>query len=204
MLLNLRRSRLVTGAVAILFLAAAAGGFAQAMTTLTSLDGTITAVKGETITLTTSDNMVKTVSLGPNTLVLRRQVATLGDIKSGDALGVASRRASDGSLTAISINIFSPELYKVVRKGEFPMTTGDTMTNALVTKYAKAVNGRQLTMTYAEGTSTITVPESTQIHRMVTVMRPNLVVGLHVNVRGTVKPDGTVQAQSISFEKKAA
>jgi hypothetical protein len=201
MLFRLRRMRLVSMAAGILFLAAAIGGFAQAMTTLTSLDGTISAIKGEMITLTTSDKLVKTVSLGPNTLVLRRQAATLVDIKSGDALGVASRRASDGTMTAISINIFSPELYKVVRKGEFPMSTGDTMTNALVTKYAKAVQGRVLTMTYAEGTSTITVPESAQIHQMVTVKAPDLVVGLHITVRGTLKPDGSVAAQSVSFDK---
>jgi hypothetical protein len=201
MLLTLRRMRLVPLAAGILFLAAAAGGFAQAMTTVTSLDGTISAIKGETITLTTSDNLSKTVSLGPNTLVLRRQVATLAEIKSGDSLGVASRRASDGTMTAISINIFSPELYKVVRKGEFPMQTGDTMTNALVTNYAKAVDGRVLTMTYAEGVSKISVPDSTQIHRMVTVKPPDLVVGLHITVRGTLKPDGSVAAQSVSFEK---
>jgi hypothetical protein len=201
MLFRLRRMRLVSMAAGIMFLAAALGGFAQAMTTVTSLDGTISAVKGETVTLTTADKLVKTVSLGPNTLVLRRQVAILADIKSGDALGVASRRASDGTMTAISINIFSPELYKVVRKGEFPMSTGDTMTNALVTKYAKAVQGRVLTMTYAEGTSTITVPESTQIHRLVTVKAPELAVGLHITVRGTLKPDGSVAAQSVSFDK---
>jgi Domain of unknown function (DUF5666) len=201
MKLNLRRSRLVVVGAALLFLATALGGFAQAMTTVTSVDGTISAVKGDTITLTTADKMQKTISLGPNTLVLMRQVATLDEIKSGDAMGVASRRASDGSLTAISINIFSPELYKVVRKGEFPMQTGDTMTNALVTKYAKSVQGRMLTMTYAEGTSTITVPESAQIHRLVTVKKPDLAVGLHINVRGTVKPDGTVQAQSVSYDK---
>ena len=198
---KLRRMRLVPVAMGILFLAAAVGGFAQAMTTVTSLDGTISAIKGETITLTTSDNLTKTVSLGPNTLVLRRQAAALGDIKSGDALGVASRRGSDGNLTAISINIFSPDLYKVVRKGEFPMSTGDTMTNAQVTNYAKAVDGRTLTMTYAEGTSRIAVPDSTQIHRLVTVKAPDLAVGLHITVRGTLKPDGTVAAQSISFDK---
>jgi hypothetical protein len=201
MLLNHRRARLVVACAMLLFLAGALGGFAQAMTTVTSVDGTISAIKGETITLTTSDKIAKTIALGPNTLILRRQVATIGDIKSGDALGVASRRASDGTMTAVSINIFSPELYKVVRKGEFPMQTGDTMTNALVTKYAKAVEGRVLTMTYAEGTSTITVPEATQIHRMVTVKTPDLVVGLHITVRGTLKPDGTVQAQSVSFDK---
>jgi hypothetical protein len=203
MQLNLRRTRLVMAISALLVVGAAVGGFAQAMTTVTSLDGTITAVKGSTITLSTADKMEKTVTLGPSTLVLMRQTATLAEIKSGDAMGVASRRASDGSLTAISINIFSPELYKVVRKGEFPMQTGDTMTNAVVTNYAKSVSGRTLTMTYAEGTSTITVPDSTQIHRLVTVMKPDLAVGLHINVRGTIKPDGSVQAQSVSYDKAA-
>jgi hypothetical protein len=197
-------ARLASMAIVFLFaFGAALGGFAQAMTSATSVDGTITAVKGSTITLVLADKLQKTIALQPDTLILSRQVATLQEIKSGDALGVASRRASDGSMMAISINIFSPELWDVVRKGQFPMSTGDTMTNAKVTQYVQDVKGRVLTMQYTEGTSTITVPDGIQIHRMVTVKPPDLVVGLHISVRGTVSSDGSLRAATVSYDQPA-
>jgi len=129
-------------------------GYAQAMTTMIPAEGTITAIKDSTITLTQADTMTKTITLQDKTVVLMRQVVGLDQIKAGDAMGVASRRGSDGSLVAVYINIFAPEMWSspVMRKGEFPMTTGDTMTNAVVTQYAAGVKGRVLTMKYAEGT----------------------------------------------------
>jgi hypothetical protein len=190
--------------VALLVLAVGAvGGYAQAMTTMIAVEGTIAAIKGGTITLTQADKMTKTVALEDKTLILRRQVVGLDQIKPGEAMGVASRRGSDGSMVAISINIFAPEMWDVVRKGQFPMTTGDTMTNAVVTQYAAGVKGRVVTMKYAEGTSAITVPDGTQIHRLVAAKASALVAGLHISVRGTANPDGSIKAGSVSFDEPA-
>ncbi len=180
-------------------------GYAQAMTTMIPAEGTITAIKDSTITLTQADTMTKTITLQDKTVVLMRQVVGLDQIKAGDAMGVASRRGSDGSLVAVYINIFAPEMWSspVMRKGEFPMTTGDTMTNAVVTQYAAGVKGRVLTMKYAEGTSTITVPDGTQIHKLVVVKLAALTVGLKIQIRGSAGPNGTIMANSISFDQPA-
>jgi hypothetical protein len=181
----------------------AMSGFAQAMTTTIAFDGTIAAIKGPTITLTRADNITKTIALQDTTLILGRQVATLDQIKPGDAMGVTSRRDSDGGMVAISINIFAPEMWDGVRKGQFPMSTGDTMTNAVVGQYAASVKGRVLTMKYAEGTSTITVPDDTQIHKLVASKITALTVGLHISVRGTANPDGSIKAAAVSFDQPA-
>jgi hypothetical protein len=147
--------------------------------------------------------MTKTVALQDTTLILGRQAATLDQIKTGDAMGVTSRRNSDGSMIAVSINVFAPEMWDGVRKGQFPMSTGDTMTNAVVARYAAGVKGRVLTMKYAEGTSTITVPDDTQIHRLVVSKVSALTVGQHITVRGTANPDGSIKAAAISFDQPA-
>ena len=110
---------------------------------------------------------------------------------------------SDGSLTANGINIFSPELWSRVRKGQFPMQSGDVMTNALVTQYADRVQGRVLYMKYQEGASTISVPDGTQIHRMLTEKLADLKPGMHVVVRGTANQDGSVTASTVSFDLPA-
>jgi hypothetical protein len=197
-----RSARLAFLVVAGLFLAGGAiAGFAQAMTTIIFVDGTIATIHGNTLTLTLATNATKTVAIQANTVVSRIEKSTLEAVKPGDALGVTSRRESDGSLTALRINIFSPELYKIVPRKEFVMTTGDTMTNATVTTFAKAVKGRTLTVSYPNGTSSISVPLDVPVFRMVNVKRADLVAGLHVTVRGTENPDGTIRASSISFEQ---
>jgi hypothetical protein len=193
----------VLAAVSLFTFGAVFGGYAQAMTSATSVDGTISAINGNMITLVSSDNLKKTVALQPKTILQSRRVAELAEIKAGDHLAITSRRGSDGALMAVSINIFSPEIWDIVRKGQFPMTTGDTMTNAEVSRYVQDVNGHTLTMTYSDGTSTITVPDGTPIHRLVTVKTSDLAVGLHISVRGTMGPDGKLQAATVSYDQPA-
>ncbi len=199
-----RPARLAFLAISAVFMAAATlAGFAQAMTTVTSVDGTIAAISGQTVTLTLSTGATKTVAFQPKTIISRVEKSSLDQIKPGDALGVTSRRESDGSLTALKINIFSPEIYKIVPRREFVMTTGDTMTNAVVKAFVKAVDAQTLTMTLPSGTSTIKVAHDVPVFRMVSVKAADLTTGLHVLVRGTQAPDGTLRASMISFDQPA-
>ena len=144
--------------VSVVFLmAGTAGGFAQA-TGPAPVSGTIVSVSGTNIVLALPDSTQKTVVLQPKTLILRRDVAELDQIKVGDALGVTSHR-SGNDLTASNINIFAQEMVANVRMDEFLMASGDWMTNGTVSGSMQGVNGDTLTMTYGKGTSTITVPE---------------------------------------------
>jgi hypothetical protein len=186
---------------AALFIIAAYTGSAQAATA--TLEGTITKVSGKTLALTAADGSLKTVSLQADTLILARQPVTLEAIKPKDALGVAARRQSDGSLTASGINIFSPELWDRVRKGQFPMQTGEVMTNALVSKYAVGVQGRVLYLEYAGGTAAIDVPEGTRINSLITKRASDLKPGMHVVVRGEMKPEGGVAASTVTIDLPA-
>ncbi len=194
----------VRGALVVLVAAfaigAAAGAFAQAAPP--PVNGTIASIDGNMIKLTLADNSQKEVALNAKTLVLERSVATVADIKPGDAMGVAARR-SGNDLIATNINIFSPEMWTIVGKGQWPMTTGETMTNALVTSYATQMSGHTLMMKYQDVTATITVPDGVQIHKLETVKPSTLVVGMTVSVRGMAGSDGTVKAAAISFDGPA-
>jgi hypothetical protein len=175
---------------------AAPGGTALSPT----IDGSIAAIGASRVTLTLADGTQRTVKLQASTMILQRQVATLDSIREGDALGVAARRA-DNALVATNINIFSPQMWDVVRRGQFPMASGDLMTNAVVEKSAKAIQGRVLTMKLSEGIAAITVPEGVPIHRLVTLSASSLAAGLHVVIRGTENADGTFTAASVSFDQ---
>src|SRR5208337_4301256 len=126
----------------------------------------------------------------------------LNQIQAGDALAVTSHR-SGMDLIASKINIFSKEMWNVVRKGQWVMNTGDMMTNAQVSAYVQGVNGHTLTMKYADGISTITVPDGIPIHRLVSVKPAALAAGMQIMVRGTAESNGTLKAASISFDGPA-
>ncbi len=165
-----------------------------------TIDGKVSAVEGMKLTLMMSDGATRIISLKPDTLVLARKPATLEDIKPMEAMGVAARRESDGTLTASNINIFSPELWNRVRKGQWPMQTGDMMTNALVTDYVLGVQGRVLKMRYHDLVATINVPAEAHVNRLITERAADLKEGMHVLVRGTTSAQGGLAVGSVVFD----
>ena len=194
----------------LLFLALAAflaGGVATAAAQAAGpkpLSGTVVSVTGSTLRLALADKSIKDVALQESTIILERDVAAVSDIKPGDALGVAARR--DGmNLIATSINIFAPQMWAnpQMRKGQWPMATGETMTNAEVTDYVQGMSGHTLTMKYHDVDATITVPDGIPIHRLVSVKPDALAAGMAISVRLASVADGTLKAASISFDGPA-
>lgn len=173
-------------------------GFAQAAPPA-PVSGTIVSISGANVTLALANKTQKTIVLQASTLVMERDPAELNQIRTGDALAVTSHR-SGTDLIATNINIFSKETWKVVRKGQWPMTTGDMMTNAMVSEYVQGMDGHTLTMKYPDGTSTISVPDGIPIHLLVSKKPTALAAGMQIVVRGTARSDGTLQAAFISFD----
>jgi len=192
------RTAIVFLAVTMLLAGSAVAVLAQAQDV--TIDGKVSAMDGMKLTLMMSDGATRIISLKPDTLVLARQPATLEDIKPMEAMGVAARRESDGTLTANNINIFSPELWNRVRKGQWPMQTGDMMTNALVTDYVLGVQGRVLKMRYHDLVATIGVPADAHINRLLTERAADLKEGMHVLVRGTTSAQGSLAVGSVIFD----
>lgn len=193
------------GVVLVLLLLAAVtpAAFAQSQA-LQTVTGAITSVDPGSITLITAGGHPETVELTKDTQVFQRQPASLADITAGEALGVAARKEADGSLTATSINIFSPELWNEVKKGQFPMQSGQVMTNAVVDNLTvDMVMGRTLFMKYGDVTAAISVPPQTDIHRILTVRGSDLKPGLTVSVRQNDEK-GTLSAATVSFDKPGA
>ena len=155
----------------LLVLAAAAAAQAPAR-----VRGTISAVDGSSFTV---DGRTQ-VTLGEQTEIVFTQPITLADIQPGDFLGVTSRRAPGGTLTAYEVRRFP----KPVNPGHRPFDGGEnqTMTNATVSATVSATSGRELTMIYEGGAQKIVVPENAAISTLVPGQRAQLVPGARVNL----------------------
>jgi hypothetical protein len=165
-----------------------------------SVAGTIRSMSGSTIFVAASEGGVTAVEVGSGTLILGRKAASLDSIQPGEALGVAATRADDGSLTATDINIFTPQLWQIVRKGQFPMANGQVMTNAQVDKLGAGVEGKTLYLKYEMLTAAVAVPDGAEIRRSVALKLSDLKPGQKVMVRGSAVPGGALTAALISFD----
>src|SRR2546427_6403853 len=125
----------------------------------TQAEGTLAAVDPAAVTVTTSAGTQVRVAVTGDTVVIRRRAVVLEEMKPNDFVGVTARREADGSLTAISINIFPPEFRGRVREAQFVMETGNIMTNAMVFQNVRRVEGRTLYLKLGGGRGIHTVPK---------------------------------------------
>jgi len=168
-----------------------------------SAAGPIAAISGDTVFVTTKGGATTSVAIAKDTLILGRKASTLASIEPGEALGVTTAKAEDGTMVATAINVFSPELYQRVRKGQWRMDNGLYMTNAQVDRSSAGVQGRTLFMKYEMLTAAITVPKSAEVRRSVTMTLADLRPGLAVSVRGVAGSDGVLAASIVSFDLPA-
>lgn len=193
---SLRRRTLLLAAVAVL----AAGLPAGAAPASATIEGTIIWVTRAGLTIVTASGGRTSVVTDPATRVFNLTPAALHDIKVGDFVGVTARKESSGSLTAVEIHIFPASLRGRVHEGQFPMATGNLMTNATVMRYVSRVSGRTITLTYPGGTTTIAVPPSTPVRRLTVGSLEELRAGMHVTVRVAAGRNGGLTASSIAVE----
>ncbi len=161
-------------------------------------EGTITAVDGGAVTITPQSGGPVRIALTGDTVIIQRKRTTLEDIKPNDFVGVTARREADGSLTAISINIFPPEFKNRIREAQFAMDTGNIMTNATVFQNVRRVEGRTLYLRLPDGSVVIAVPREAEVFRLTLLKPGDLKPGMRVVVRTTTSADGGLVAASIT------
>ena len=164
------------------------------------LEGTVQQVLLEHMSLKTAAGEITIIVLAPDTLVLRRTVTKLDGIRAGDWVGVDSKTAGDGTEVAVAVNIFDPATLPHLRKGQFPMASGDLMTNAPVDKLTVQGNAGKLDLNTAGTMVPIRVTADTKVFRSVRAQPEDLKPGTRVLARGTANPDGSVQAASVTLE----
>jgi hypothetical protein len=165
-------------------------------------EGTIASVEAGAVTVTTRGGTQVRVLVTPDTTIIQRKPVTLENIKPNDFIGVTARRETDGSLTAISINIFPPEFKDRVRQAQFVMETGNIMTNATVFQNVRRVEGRTLYLKLGDGSVIIAVPKDAAVLRLTLAKASDLRPGMAVLVRGTQGPDGNLTATTITLDAR--
>jgi hypothetical protein len=163
--------------------------------------GEITGVSPDILKVhaNSGDNVV--INLTKDTKVRAVTLANIEDIKPGSYIGSAAVPQEDGTLKALEVHVFPPEL---AGSGDghrpFDLVKGSSMTNGSVGDLVVS-NGRVLTVNYKGGQQKILVPEDVPIVNLIPADRSLLKVGVKIVTFVTQGADGTLTAQSISAGK---
>ena len=169
-----------------------AAGVVEAQTPV-RVRGTITALEGNVLSVKTREGQDLKVELTDKVAVATVQVVKLADIKPGDGVGATTSPGPEGSLTALEVHVF-PAGMAVPNEGHRPwdLEPGSMMTNARVSAVVQATKGRELTLSYKDGSQKIVVPEGTPVVTAVPADRSALKTGEYVFFGAQLAPDGKV------------
>jgi hypothetical protein len=172
--------------------------------------GTIEAVDGGMLTLTSAEGSRTMLKLTENAMVVAVVRASMADIKDGTFLGSAAIPQPDGSQKALEIHIF-PEQMRGTGEGHRPYapvpngtmtngTTSATMTNgATAGAMVAGATGSTIVVKYKDGEQKILVPPDVPILRYEIGSKTDLVVGARFTVTMPLKgPDGMLSASRIN------
>src|SRR5450756_2429956 len=153
----------------------------QPTTTGQRVTGTVQSVVAGKITLTDGN----TLTLDPNTQVIRVQPATAADLQPQDYVAITAAKQQDGTLLASMINIFA-ESQRGVGAGQRPLPGDNLMTNATIA----SVNGDTFTATFPGGNATVKLAPDAKIAKFVQAAPTDITSGSNVSalvVNGVVR-----------------
>jgi len=157
--------------------------------------GTITGLDGNVLSVKSRDGKELKIELTEKTGVAYVIPVKLADIKPGDGIGTTAVARADGTLVAREVHTF-PASLGVPNEGHRPWDTepGASMTNARVSATVQATKGRELFLSWKDGSKKLFVPENTPIISTVTADRSYLKPGEYVYLNADVGADDKLKA----------
>ncbi|HTO51455.1 MAG TPA: hypothetical protein VML91_27745 [Burkholderiales bacterium] len=185
--MNRLTTTLLCGALALASVAVHGQNTVRVRGTIVSLEGNVLAVKSR-------EGQDLKIQLTDKTGVAYVTALTIADIKPGDGLGTTAVARPDGTLVAREIHTFPPSL-GVPNEGHRPWDdAGASMTNARVSALVQAADGRELTLTWKDGSRKLLVPPGTPIVSGVDADRSFLKAGEYVYLNAQVGADDRLTA----------
>ena len=193
-------------AIRFSMLAFAIGGFAAAAVAQTAqttrIRGTIAAMDGQVMIVTTREGPKLPITLTEPLTVSAVKALDLAAIQPGSYIGAASELGPDGQLQAIEVLVF-PEAARGAGEGhrDWDLKPGSLMTNATVATAAQGSAGRDVELTYKDGSKKLHVPAGAPVVTFVPAERADLKPGAPVFLTATNNADGSLSAARVVVGK---
>jgi hypothetical protein len=164
--------------------------------------GDITGLEGNVLSVRSREGENLRIDLSPSTTFAYMRKLRLEDVKPGTPLGTSAVKGPDGKLIARELHLF-PENRPIPNEGHRPwdLEPGSTMTNARVSATAQATGGREITLTYRDGSQQVIVPADIPVVMAVESDRSLLKVGEYAVIAATHGADGRITATRVQVTK---
>ena len=176
---------------------------AAADNVITPTRGTIDAISGNQMEITTRQGEKLSVEITDKTKVNSVSKAQMSDIKPDSFIGAAAVPQANGELKALEVHVFAPSL-RGSGEGFNPFESADgainTMTNGTVGKLVNN-NGRTLTVKYGDKQKIVQVPDDVPVVLIEPGNKSLLKPGGKVVLFGTLTREGHIVARGISAGK---
>jgi hypothetical protein len=188
--------------IALLFGALALASAVAHAQSPTRVRGTITAFDGNVLSVKSREGKDLKIELAKNAAVAYMKAVKLADIKPGTALGTSAVKRPDGKLLARELHVF-PADRAIPNEGHRPwdLEPNSTMTNAKVSSIVQANDGRELTLSYKDGTQKIVVPDNIPIVMAVEADRSYLKPGEYAYIAVAADAGGKLTATRVQVSK---
>ena len=191
--------------VVLLSVLLAVAGISSAQTPA-RVRGVITAIDGSMLSVKSREGKDLRIEIAPDAAFSYMKKLSLDDVKPGTPLGTSAVAGPDGKIVALELHLF-PVGRPVPAEGHRPwdLEPNSTMTNGMVTAMVEAGNGRELTLSYKDGSKDgmqrVVVPANIPIVTSQAGDRSLLVVGEYAFIAATVAADGRMTAQRLQVGK---
>jgi hypothetical protein len=168
----------------------------------TRIRGTIAAIDGSMITVTTREGPKVDIVLNDPLTVATVKRVELASIAPGAYVGIASRPGPDGELRAIEVLVF-PEAMRGAGEGHYPwdLEPGSLMTNGTVTGTVEVTSGRELSLSFKGASNKITVAPDAALVAFAPAERADLKVGERVFFSATKNSEGKLATSRVTVGK---
>lgn len=164
--------------------------------------GTVTSLVGDQLQVKSRDGQAVTIKLKEGWKLSSVAKASVGDIKTGDYVGIASLPKSEGGDGALEVLILPPQL-KGLGEGSYSwdLKPHSTMTNATVADAVKSVDGSIVTVNYQGQDKKISVRDGTPVVTLAPATPEDVKPGAVVFIPAEKAPDGSLVANQVIVGK---
>ena len=161
--------------------------------------GTITALKGDVLSVKTREGRDVQLHLTSDAQVVTAKKTTLAEMGPNAYVGVTSVKDAQGRLVAKEVHALGPQVPQM--HGPWDSTPNSFMTNANIAANAQASGGNELTLKYKDGEQKILVTRDTEIVTFVPGTRADLKPGETIFSGARVEGDGKFVAPRVAVSK---
>lgn len=164
----------------------------------TRVRGTITALKGDVLSVKSRDGKDLQIHLAPDAQVSTAKKGSAADFKPGSYVGVTSVKGPDGRLVARRVHALGPQVPQM--HAPWDSIPDSMMTNATLEGTAKVGAGTELTLKNKDGEQKILVTPQTEYYTFAPGSRADLKPGEWIFASASNK-DGKLFAPRVTVSK---